>query len=360
MVTEDSLFKLHEALCHPGVTRLNHFVRTKNLPYSLDEIKKMTSRCPVCCECKPQFHRPEKVPLVKATQPFERINIDLKCPLPTNNGNKYFLMVVDEYFRFPFVFPCPDVPTNTVIKCLTPLFSLFGMPAYVHSDRGASFTSRELREFLFSKGVASSRTINYNPEGNGQAERCNGVIWKAVTMRLRSKNLPLKNWQDVLPDVLHSVRSLLITATNETPHERFFDFSRRSSAGASIPTWLGAPGSVYIKRQVRTSKMDPLVDEVGLLQANPHYAHVRYPDARETTVARKHLAPKGQVEVVETLPAPERIPKEVENLPLDTHVSVTPETEPSSASGPVPEPQPEPAPVRRSQRVRRPVVKLDL
>ena len=62
---EDSLFKLHEALCHPGVTRLNHFVRTKNLPYSLDEIKKMTSRCPVCCECKPQFHRPEKVPLSK-------------------------------------------------------------------------------------------------------------------------------------------------------------------------------------------------------------------------------------------------------------------------------------------------------
>ena len=129
MATEDSLFKLHEALCHPGITRLDHLVRTKNLPYSLDEIKKMSSRCPVCCECRPQFHRPEKVPLMKATQPFERINIDFKGPLPTNNGNKYFLMVVDEYSRFPFVFPCPDVSTNTVIKCLTSLFSLVGMPA---------------------------------------------------------------------------------------------------------------------------------------------------------------------------------------------------------------------------------------
>ena len=37
--TDESLYKLHESLCHPGVTRLNHFVRTKNLPYSLDEIK---------------------------------------------------------------------------------------------------------------------------------------------------------------------------------------------------------------------------------------------------------------------------------------------------------------------------------
>ena len=228
--------------------------------------------------------------------------------------------------------------------------------------------SRELREFLSSKGVASSRTTSYNPEGNGQAERCNGVIWKAVTMSLKPKNLPLKNWKDVLPDVLHSVRSLLCAATNETPHERFFGFSRRSSAGASIPTWLATPGPVYIKRQVRTSKMDPLVDEVELLQANPHFAHVHYPDGRETTVATKHIAPKGHMEVVETLPAPERIPEEAENLPLDTHVSVMPDVEPSSAPEPEPEPQPEltpvhnaePAPVCRSQRVRRPGVRLDL
>ena len=176
MATEDSLFKLHEALCHPGVTRLNHFMRTRNLPYSLDEIKKTTGRCPVCCECRSQFYRPEKVPLIKATQPFERFNVDFKGPLPTNNGNKYFLMVVDEYSRFPFVFPCSDVSTNTVVKCLTSLFSLVRMPAYVHSDRGASFMSRELCEFLSSKGVASSRTTSYNPEGDGQAERCNGVI----------------------------------------------------------------------------------------------------------------------------------------------------------------------------------------
>ena len=143
------------------------------------------------------------------------------------------------------------------------------------------------------------------------------MIWKAVSMSLKSKNLPLKNWQDVLPDVLHSARSLLCTATNETPHKRFFGFSRRSSAGASIPTWLATLGPVYIKRQVRTSKMDPLVDEVELLQANPHYAHVRYPD--------------GHMKVVETLPAPECIPEEAENLLLDTHKRVTPAAGPSSA-----------------------------
>ena len=34
-VTVNRLRELHVALCHPGVTRMAHFVRTKNLPYSL-------------------------------------------------------------------------------------------------------------------------------------------------------------------------------------------------------------------------------------------------------------------------------------------------------------------------------------
>lgn len=39
--------------------------------------------------------------------------------------------------------------------------------------------------------------------------------------------------------------------------------------------------------------MEPLVNEVELLQANPHYVHVWYPSGRETTMATKYLASKG-------------------------------------------------------------------
>ena len=60
--------------------------------------------------------------------------------------------------------------------------------------------------------------------------------------------------------------------------------------------------------------------------------------------------------------------EEAENLPLDTCVGVKPDAEPSSAPEPPPEPQPEltparnvePAPLRRSQRIRRPVDRLNL
>ena len=51
-----------------------------------------------------------------------------------------------------------------------------------------------------------------------------------------------------------------------------------------------------LRRYVRNSKNDPLVDEVELVEANPQYAHVRFPDGRESTVSVKDLAPRGEVE----------------------------------------------------------------
>ena len=41
-----------------------------------------------------------------------------------------------------------------------------------------------------------------------------------------------------------------------------------------MPSWLMQPGTVIIKRNVRRSKYEPLVDEVELVEANPRYAHV--------------------------------------------------------------------------------------
>ena len=289
----ESLGELHNSLCHPGVTRMYHFVKTRNLPYSIEDVRRMTKACRVCAEHKPQFYSPAQAHLIKATQPFERLNIDFKGPLKSNNQNVYFLNIIDEFSRFPFVYPCKDVSTRSVIQCLCQLFSLFGMPAYIHSDRGAAFMSEELRQFLTGKGIATSRTTPYNPACNGQVEKYNGTIWKAITMALKTRGLPVTCWQDVLPDALHSLRSLLCTATNCTPHERFFKFDRRSSCGSSVPTWLSTPGPVLLKRHVRTSKTDPLVDEVQLLQANPQYAHIRHSDGRESTVSIRHLAPCG-------------------------------------------------------------------
>lgn len=319
--TLKKLTDIHEKLCHPGETRMYHWIRSKNLAYTLEEVRKVISSCRVCSEVKPRFFR-HQGQLIKATQPFERLNIDFKGPLPSRSKNKYLLIVVDEFSRYPFAFPCADLSSATVVSKLREIFCLFGTPGYIHSDRGTSFASQELKSFLDSLGIASSRTTPYNPRGNGQAEKYVGIVWKTVQLALRSRGLDITLWEHVVGDALNSIRSLLCTATNATPHERMFKHDRRSCHGSSTPSWLMTPGPVLMRRLVRHTKYDPLVDEVTLLQGNAEYAHVRLPDGRETTISTRHLAPLGrELTPIETTsdpttdadPAP---PVQEDDLPL--------------------------------------------
>ncbi|GFV40286.1 putative retrovirus-related pol polyprotein from transposon opus [Trichonephila clavipes] len=192
---------------------MHYWVRCKNLPFSLEDIKKVTNSCLICNELKPRFVKNVGT-LVKATAPFER-------------------------------------------NC-------------------------------------KSHTTPYNPAGNGQVERYNGIIWKTIQLALRSNSMKTEQWEGVIQTALPSIRSLLCTATNATPHERMFSHPRRSHNGCSIPTWLTKPGPVLIKNQMRANKYEPIVQEVELIEANPDYAHAKLGDGRETTVSIRHLAPRGE------------------------------------------------------------------
>ena len=184
----------------------------------------------------PNFYKPPDAQLVKALQPFEWLSLDFKGPLPTSTKNHYMLTVVDGYSRFPFAFPCRSTDAETVISCLNQLFTLFGMPAYVHSDRARPSCHMTSFRTWHQRGIGCSNTSIYNPRGNGQCERYNGIIRSSVKLAIKSRKLHISQWELVLPAVLHSIRSLLCTTTNETPHERLFKHKRRSSFGVSVPT----------------------------------------------------------------------------------------------------------------------------
>ena len=107
-----------------------------------------------------------------------------------------------------FAYPCPNMFTSTVIRCLDQLFALCGMPSFVHSNRGLSFMPRELKSHLTKHGVSTSRSTPYHSTGNSQVERCNRTIWKSIQLALKGRRLPVTHWETVLNDALHSTRSL--------------------------------------------------------------------------------------------------------------------------------------------------------
>ena len=114
--------------------------------------------------------------------------------MPSATKNRYLLTVVDEFSRFPFAFACANTDARTVIVCLNQLFSMFGMPSYIHTDRAATFMSLELLSYLQRRGIACSHTAVYNAPGNGQCERYNGIIWSAVKLALKSRGLDIRQW----------------------------------------------------------------------------------------------------------------------------------------------------------------------
>ena len=310
----DRLKFMHDEMCHPGVTRLSHFIRSRNLPYSVEDIKKVISACRVCSELKPRFFKPINPPLIKATQPMERLGLDFKGPLPSATQNKYLLVIVDEYSWFPFGFPCKDMTSSAVIKHLTELFSLFGITSYVHSDNGPSLISDELRDYLVTNGIAYSNSTRYNPCGNGQVERYNKTLWKSIQLAAKSKGVDEKYWEHFLGSALHSIRSLLCTSTNTTPHERFLSFTRRTMTGHALPTWLLNQGKVLMKVHAKKSKYDPDVEEVQLVDVNPNYAHVKTLTGKDLTVSLRDLSP---------LPVSDSLPDEALPCSTEDHPDVS-------------------------------------
>ena len=114
------------------------------------------------------------------------------------------------------------------------LFTFTGTPRYIHTDNAISFASREYKQYLLKRGIASSKSSIYDSAGNGQTKKTVGTVWKAVQLALCTSKLPLSHYESDLNDVLHSIRSLCVP-TNSTPHEQFFNFQWRFCTGQSLP-----------------------------------------------------------------------------------------------------------------------------
>ncbi|XP_065642651.1 uncharacterized protein LOC136074274 [Hydra vulgaris] len=287
-----AFYSIHSQLCHPGVTRMIHYCKTRNLPYSTAEIKQLTNQCTTCNELKPRFYKPPTGRLTQATRPWERLSMDFVGPLQSTTTNKYILVVVDEYSRYPFAFPCQDISAETVIRHLLSFFSLFGAPSSIHTDRGTQFESLKIKVFLEKNGVIKTRTTPYHPQGNGQCERINGTILQAVSLALKTLSLGKEKWEIILQMALSSIRGLLCTVTNETPHQRMMNFQRASIIGTVSPNFLTEQDSTILYRRQVRMKGVPLVDRVQLLETiSPHYARIKFQNGKIDTVSTKDLAP---------------------------------------------------------------------
>ena len=101
--------------------------------------------------------------------------VDLVGPMPvTPRGNVQILVVSDHFTRWAEAIPIPDGTAPTVARALLDkVFLPLGIPECVHSDQGAQFESKLLKEVCSLLEIRKTHTSPYHPQGNGVVERNN-------------------------------------------------------------------------------------------------------------------------------------------------------------------------------------------
>lgn len=71
-------------------------------------------------------------PIPAAEQPFDHLIADCVGPLASSkSGSKYLLTVMCQSKKYPAAYPLHVIKTKSVVKALTQLISIFGIPKVI-------------------------------------------------------------------------------------------------------------------------------------------------------------------------------------------------------------------------------------
>lgn len=120
--------------------------------------------------------------LFPARAPLEYVAIDLLGELiKTPRGNRYLLVMTDRYSKFTRVVPLRNITADTVAKTFVRHWVMaYGTPSWVLIDNGTQFAGKFFADKCRIFGAKNVFTTTYHPQCNGQVERYNSTIVKAM------------------------------------------------------------------------------------------------------------------------------------------------------------------------------------
>nr|GEZ71279.1 reverse transcriptase domain-containing protein [Tanacetum cinerariifolium] len=136
-------------------------------------------------------------------------------PFPSSKGNKYILVAVDYLSKWVEAKALPTNDARVVVKFLKSLFSRFGTPKAIISDRGTYFCNDQFSRVMAKYGVTYRLSTSYHPQTSGQVDVTNRGL-KRILKRTVGENCAL--WSDKLEDALWEFRTAYKTSIGCTPY----------------------------------------------------------------------------------------------------------------------------------------------
>ena len=201
---------------HQGIVKMKERLRSKVWWPGID--KDAEKKCRECFGCQVVV-KEYRAPPVKSTRmpdrPWQDLALDLLGPLPTGEN---LVVLVDYYSRWIEVDIVQSTNSQTIIKRLDAQFSRYGIPKTLRTDNGSNLVSAEIEQYLTEMGIIHKLTTPLWPRANGEVERQNRSLLKAM----RAAHAEKRNWRTELNKYLLAYRSTAHVTTGKTPAELLY------------------------------------------------------------------------------------------------------------------------------------------
>nr|GFA44987.1 reverse transcriptase domain-containing protein [Tanacetum cinerariifolium] len=129
----------------------------------------LVKRCD-SCQHQGKILRKDEMPQnsIQVCEIFDVWGIDFMGSFPSSKGNKYILVVVDYLSKWVEAKALPTNGTRVVVKFLKSLFSRFGTPKAIISDRGTHFCNDQFARIMSKHGVTHRLSTAYHSQTSGQ------------------------------------------------------------------------------------------------------------------------------------------------------------------------------------------------
>ncbi|KXZ40924.1 hypothetical protein GPECTOR_1291g539 [Gonium pectorale] len=200
-----------------------------------------TSTCPSCQRNKPRTGKTPGLskPLPVPSRPWQSISMDLITDLPpSHRGDDAIAVFVDRLSKMIRVIPCrTDITAEYLAEVAHDwIFTLFGMPKSIVSDRDPRFTSTFWRTLFELSGTKLKMSTAYHPQTDGQTERANRTVEEMLRHYVSATQ---DNWCDLLPQLEFAYNSSVQASTGFSPFKLVLGYEPRTplSLLAEHPNW---------------------------------------------------------------------------------------------------------------------------
>ncbi|GJZ39903.1 retrovirus-related pol polyprotein from transposon TNT 1-94 [Tanacetum coccineum] len=143
------------------------------------------------------------------------------------NGNKYILVIVDDYSRFTWV-KClisKDEALDFIIKFLKMIQLRLKAPVRrIITCNGTEFFNQTLREYYEKVGISHETSVARSPQQNGVVERRNRTLIEAARTMLIYEKALLFLWEEAVATACYTQnRSIIRLRHGITPYELLHD-----------------------------------------------------------------------------------------------------------------------------------------